>query len=239
MRHLATYMLEVAVCGGILQAFSFTSRAVQIRTDTPSTDRAVYLINGTEIAPERIVALYPEGTDAADGPIYSRDKYGIVEITTEAGKHSAKQAGIPDGKEDDTPFLIAERMPLFQGGGLTKFREWIQTWLRYPEEARKQGIQGRVVLTFVVERDGSVTETSMLQSPHQQLTTEALRIVRSSSGLWSPAEQKDEKVRLKYALPVDFRMAGREPDASSEPETERTPSTAEPIVAVSFGEQEQ
>lgn len=95
------------------------------------------------------------------------------------------------------------------------------------------------MLTFVVERDGSVTETSVLQSPHQLLTTEALCIVRSSSGLWSPAEQKGEKVRLKYILPVDFRMAGREPDASGEPEIERTPSTVEPIVAVSFGEQEQ
>lgn len=235
---------------------------------------------------ERVVILYPEGTDAADGPIYSRDeygvrqaplymidgteaseaptlvtndiaeikllkkeeavekygergKYGVVEITTEAGKRSAKQAGTPSGKEDDTPFLIAEHMPLFQGGDLIKFREWIQTQLRYPEEARKQGIQGRVVLTFVVERDGSVTETSVLQSPHQLLTTEALRIVRSSSGLWSPAEQKGEKVRLKYTLPVDFRMAGKEPDASVEPEIERTPSTVEPIVAVSFGEQEQ
>lgn len=192
---------------GLLCAFSFTSRAAQTRTDTPSTDRAVYLINGTE-------------------------------ITTEAGKRPAKRTG-PDGKEDDTPFLIAERMPLFQGGDLIKFREWIQTRLRYPEEARKQGIQGRVVLTFVVERDGSVTETSVLQSPHQLLTTETLRIVRSSSGLWSPAEQKGEKVRLKYTLPVDFRMAGREPDASVEPEIERTPSTVEPIVAVSFGEQEQ
>ncbi|EKC43779.1 TonB protein, partial [human gut metagenome] len=86
--------------------------------------------------------------------------------------------------------LIAERMPLFQGGDLTKFREWVQTRLRYPEEARKQGIQGRVVLTFVVERDGSVTETSVLQSPHQLLTTEALRIVRSSSGLWRPPSRR-------------------------------------------------
>lgn len=209
----------------------------------------LYVIDGMErrenielVANEIEAVRILKGKEAVE-KYGKRGEYGVVEIT------SARSAETDDQEApEERPLLIAERMPLFQGGDLVKFREWIQTRLHYPAEARKQGIQGRVVLTFVVERDGSISETSVLQSQHRLLSEEALRIVKSSSGLWTPAEQKGSKVRLKYTLPVDFRIAGNSPgspgrqEAGSNPEspgkgaTEPSATTIDPIVAVSFGE---
>ena len=98
--------------------------------------------------------------------------------------------------EDDQPFLIAETMPSFQGGDLNKFRAWVQQNIRFPQIALENGIQGRVVLSFVIE---------VLQSPDRSLSDEAIRVL-SKSPKWSPGKQRNQVVRVKYTLPVDFRV---------------------------------
>lgn len=129
-----------------------------------------------------------------------------------------EQTATPDNDEDTV--LVAEQMPTFQGGDLNTFRNWVQEGLRYPQGALDAGIQGRVVLTFVVEKDGSIGEVHTLMSPDEQLSGEAVRVVRSASGLWTPGEQRGEKVRLKYTIPIDFRL-----DATEAPAGEPQPAT--------------
>ena len=107
--------------------------------------------------------------------------------------------------EDDQPFLIAETMPSFQGGDLNKFRAWVQQNIRFPQIALENGIQGRVVLSFVIEKDGRVTNIQVLQSPDRSLSDEAIRVL-SKSPKWSPGKQRNQVVRVKYTLPVDFRV---------------------------------
>ncbi len=107
--------------------------------------------------------------------------------------------------EDDQPFLIAETMPSFQGGDLNTFRAWVQQNVKFPTIALENGISGRVVLTFVIEKDGRLTNIQVLQTPDRSLSEEAIRVLNKSPK-WSPGKQRNQVVRVKYTLPVDFRM---------------------------------
>ena len=107
--------------------------------------------------------------------------------------------------EDDQPFLIAETMPSFQGGDLNTFRAWVQQNVKFPQIALENGIQGRVVLSFVIEKDGRLTNIQVLQTPDRSLSEEAVRVL-SKSPKWTPGKQRNQVVRVKYTLPVDFRV---------------------------------
>ena len=107
--------------------------------------------------------------------------------------------------EEDQPFLIAETMHSFQGGDLNTFRTWVQQNVRFPQIALENGIQGRVVLSFVIEKDGRLTNIQVLQTPDRSLSEEAVRVL-SKSPKWSPGKQRNQVVRVKYTLPVDFRV---------------------------------
>ena len=106
------------------------------------------------------------------------------------------------GTDPDEPWLIAQTMPKFQGGSLQDFRAWVQQRLRYPDTEA----MGRVVVTFIIERDGSMGPVRVLQSPDEALANEAVRVIESvPAGLWTPGLQGGEAVRVKYTLPIDFR----------------------------------
>lgn len=107
--------------------------------------------------------------------------------------------------EDDQPFLTAETMPSFQGGDLNTFRKWVQDNVRFPQIALVNGISGRVVLSFVIEKDGRLTNIQVLMTPDRSLSEEAIRVLNKSPK-WSPGKQRNQVVRIKYTLPVDFRM---------------------------------
>ncbi len=107
--------------------------------------------------------------------------------------------------EDDQPFLIAETMPSFNGGDLSTFHKWVQSKVRYPQIAAENGISGRVILTFVIEKDGTLTNIQVLQTPDRSLSDEASRVLLSSPK-WSPGKQRNQAVRVKFTLPVVFSI---------------------------------
>ncbi len=106
---------------------------------------------------------------------------------------------------DEQPFLIAETMPSFQGGDLNSFRNWVQREVKFPQIALENGISGRVILTFVIEKDGRLTNIQVLQTPDRSLSEEAIRVLNKSPK-WSPGKQRGKTVRVKYTLPVEFRV---------------------------------
>ncbi len=114
--------------------------------------------------------------------------------------------GSDEAIEDDQPFLIAETMPSFQGGGLDKFHKWVQTNVRYPKIAAENGISGRVTMTFVVEKDGTLSNIQILQSPDSSLAEEAIRVLNMSPK-WVPGKQRNQPVRVRFTLPVVFSIA--------------------------------
>lgn len=122
-----------------------------------------------------------------------------LEITTQVVEVAEEEI------EDDQPFIKVEKMPSFQGGDLNKFRNWVQERVRYPQIAQENGVSGKVVLSFVVEKDGTLTNIEVLQSPDRSLADEAVRVLKTSPK-WEPGQQRNQPVRVKYTLPVDFRI---------------------------------
>ena len=102
-------------------------------------------------------------------------------------------------------FVTAEEMPTFQGGDLSKFRNWVQSNVKYPQIALENGIQGNVVIKFVVEKDGKLSNIQVLQSPDKTLSDAAGQVLQKSPK-WKPGKQRNKPVRVTYTLPVSFKI---------------------------------
>lgn len=100
--------------------------------------------------------------------------------------------------------IVVEEMPSFPGG-LAALSKFIADNTHYPAEAKEKGIQGRVVVSFVVEKDGSLSHIEIARSVDSLLDKEALRVVRSMPK-WNPGKQKGETVSVKYVIPVNFKL---------------------------------
>ena len=107
-------------------------------------------------------------------------------------------------EEENKVFDVVEQMPSFPGG-MSALMAYLQKSIKYPPVAEENGIQGRVVCTFVVERDGSVTDVKVAKSVDPSLDKEAVRVV-SAMPKWIPGKQNGQSVRVKYTLPVTFRL---------------------------------
>jgi protein TonB len=108
-----------------------------------------------------------------------------------------------DGTETDEPFFLVEVMPSFKGGGLDKFRTWVQNRTTYPKEAVDLKIRGTVFLTFIVEKDGSVSNVTIVKGVNPLLDNEAVKAI-SESPKWTPGLQRGEAVRVRYSIPLNF-----------------------------------
>ncbi len=85
------------------------------------------------------------------------------------------------------------------------FLNYLSQNIKYPKEAAEKGIEGKVHLSFVVEKDGSISEVEVVKSVDPLLDNEAVRVIKSMHG-WIPGRQNDETVRVKYTVPVTFRL---------------------------------
>ncbi|MCQ6961260.1 energy transducer TonB [Mucilaginibacter aquariorum] len=102
-------------------------------------------------------------------------------------------------------FTAVEQSPTFPGGE-GAFGKYLQKNMRYPAIARENNVQGRVVLTFVVERDGSLTDIKVLRSLGSGTDEEAVRVLKASPK-WKPGIQNGRPVRVQYSIPVNFTLA--------------------------------
>jgi periplasmic protein TonB len=110
-----------------------------------------------------------------------------------------------DGGGNEVPFILVEVKPTFKGGDENVFRLWVQKRTIYPKIAEDNRIQGRVMITFIVETDGSVTNVKVLKSVDPILDNEALKAVMASPK-WTPGRQRGEPVRVRFQIPIDFRL---------------------------------
>ena len=109
------------------------------------------------------------------------------------------------GNDEDQPLMKAEILPSFQGGSLDDYQHWVESQIEYPKKLREKGIGGRVTVEFVVEKDGSVTFSKILQSPHELFSAEVERVMKSSPK-WSPGKQRGEPVTVKMQMRVNFQV---------------------------------
>ena len=136
-------------------------------------------------------------------------------------KTSSPQTTTAPASTGGEVFFIVEQMPKFQGGDISRFREWVAQQLRYPDIAAEAGATGRVFVSFIVETDGSVSHIQVTKSPNTflrdhpdksaginlrafaALNAEAVRVV-SSSPKWEPGIQRGHRVRVKITIPIVF-----------------------------------
>jgi len=117
-------------------------------------------------------------------------------------------------EKQENAFDVVEEMPQFPGGPSALF-EFLGKNVRYPEEAYKAGVQGRVIATFVVEKDGSISEAQVVKHMSAELDAEALRLINSMPN-WTPGKQNGVAVRVKYTIPVTFMLQGNDVNGNKE-----------------------
>ena len=144
--------------------------------------------------------------DTSNGILFIK----TMESTKNSGKELANVTVVAYRleKEADTAkeeaFDVVEQMPEYPGG-LAELMKYISMNVHYPEPATKTGTQGRVVVQFIIEEDGTVSDARVVQRVSDELDAEALRVVNAMPK-WTPGRQKGQPVRVKYTLPVTFRL---------------------------------
>ena len=109
-------------------------------------------------------------------------------------------------KKEGKVFEKVEVMPQFEGKDIKHFSQWVMKSIKYPKEALKEGITGKVFVGFVVASDGSVKDVKIKKSAHKYLDNEVLRVVKSSPA-WTPGKNKGKAVNVAIAIPVDFKLS--------------------------------
>ncbi|HEY9113596.1 MAG TPA: TonB family protein [Bacteroidales bacterium] len=136
-----------------------------------------------------------------------------VEINVEADQATVMAEYIPyvppvqkeeEEIKEEQVFVIVESMPSFPGGEL-ELMKYLNSNLKYPTMAKEMGISGRVFLTFVVEKDGSVTDIQVLRGIGGGCDEEAIRVVKNMPK-WIPGKQRNVPVRVRFNLPVKFTL---------------------------------
>ena len=111
---------------------------------------------------------------------------------------------VPPAVEETKVFDVVEQMPQYKGGDQA-LMDYLNKSIKYPVIAEENGIQGRVVCTFVVERDGSITDVKVVRSVDPSLDKEAVRVLKAMPK-WIPGKQNGSAVRVKFTLPVTFKL---------------------------------
>lgn len=137
-------------------------------------------------------AFTVEGNDEVGGAVL-KAKEDIA--APEPPKHVVEETKI---------FTVVEQMPMYPGGDAA-LMGYLRDNIHYPTVAAENGVQGRVVVGFVVERDGSITDVNILRGVDPSLDREAMRVVKSMPR-WNPGKQNGSAVRVKYQVPVSFRL---------------------------------
>lgn len=156
---------------------------------------------------------------------FEQAKQEIEAAKQEMGQAKAEMEAAKQAiEEDGEVFLIVEQMPRFEGGDLNKFRQWVQMRVPYPKELQEAGIGGRVVVSFTVEKDGSVSDVQTRRTPDSRLSDRVVKLVKQSPK-WEPGKQRGQAVRVSYTIPIEFKITKTEadPQAAKAHEEENTP----------------
>ncbi len=131
-----------------------------------------------------------------------------IEIDVEADQETEVEEYVPVEEEEEEEeaqiFTVVESMPGFPGGDVARMK-YLRDNMKYPQMARESGIQGKVFVTFVVEKDGKVTDVRVLRGIGGGCDEEAIRVVKSMPK-WNPGKQRGKPVRVQFNLPIIFKL---------------------------------
>lgn len=175
----------------------------------------LYLVNGYEVSSsvaktidaQTIASMDVIKSDKAVDLYGDRAKNGAVVITTKTAQKDSNKVVKTHSASFDQPVVSAETPALFDNKpGQAEFALWCQKNIKYPQEAKDEGIKGRVTVSFVVEPDGKLTNIKMVRSVDKLLDEATLDVVRRSPNLWTPAKNGDKPVRLLVNMPMIFKL---------------------------------
>ncbi len=128
-----------------------------------------------------------------------------TEVTEETKVEEIKIQPVEEEKEDiNQIFLVVEETAAPQGG-MPAFYEFVGKKLKYPAQARRMGIEGKVFVEFVIERDGSITDVKAIKGIGAGCDEEAVRVLQSAPK-WKPGKQRGKPVRQRMVLPIAFKL---------------------------------
>ena len=205
----------VIVLAFMFIAFEWTKRDIKIDTSQAITDLVFEeeIIPITE-QPEQAAPPPPPAAPPIAETLTIVEDDADVEETTIATSEETNQAVeikyVPVAVEEEEPeeqtiFEVVEQMPEFPNGGMAGLMQYLSKNIKYPTIAQENGTQGCVTVQFVVNRDGSIVDTKVLRGVDPYLDKEAIRVI-SSMPKWKPGMQRGKAVRVKYTVPVMFRL---------------------------------
>ena len=195
----------VVVLAFMFVAFEWTQRDVKIDTSQAVADVVFEeeIIPITE-TPEQAAPPPPEAPKVAELLEIVDDKADIEESTTILNEDNTPKVEVKYVPEEQTIFEVVENMPDFPGGQAA-LMQYLAKNIKYPTIAQENGTQGRVIVQFVVNRDGSIVDAKVVRSVDPYLDKEALRVINTMPK-WKPGMQRGKPVRVKFTVPVMFRL---------------------------------
>lgn len=192
-------------------AFEWTKQEVTIYENISleaDAEEEIEVIQTAEVLPPPPPPEVPEVIEVLN---VVEDDVETAEIVIDTEDDKDKQvviqapiAGPVIDEETEVVFMVVESMPSFPGGDAALFK-YLGDNIKYPVIAQESGIQGRVICQFVVNRDGSIVDIEVVRSVDKSLDAEAERVI-SKMPKWTPGKQRGKTVRVKYTLPVNFRL---------------------------------
>ena len=180
---------------------------------TDPNKKPLYIVDGVRMNEKQAKAISPNEIasisvlkDKAATDVYGQDaKDGVIVI-------SLKKKVTGEVEVSDV-FDVVEVMPQFPGGA-TALMQYLSQNIRYPKEAMESDTQGRVIVTFVVCKDGSICDAKVVKSVSPALDAEGLRVI-SSMPNWTPGTQSGKPVNVKYTVPISFRLDGKKTESTN------------------------
>ena len=174
----------------VKSSVQFTAPIIKKDSEVKEEDESQ--LDEVQKSDKAVGAFTVEGNDEVGGAVL-KAKEDIA--APEPPKHVVEETKI---------FTVVEQMPMYPGGDAA-LMGYLRDNIKYPTVAAENGVQGRVVVGFVVERDGSITDVNILRGVDPSLDREAMRVVKSMPR-WNPGKQNGSAVRVKYQVPVSFRL---------------------------------
>ncbi|TFH94100.1 M56 family metallopeptidase [Porphyromonas levii] len=163
----------------------------------------IVMMNSNKKSHKSLAVLYA----VAALPVVALLLVGTQMITVKEALATETTEVAPPPEKDGEIFEFVEDMPEFPGG-IGALMKWLGENIKYPEEAEKQNIQGRVMVHFVVETDGSVSNPQIARSVHESLDAEAVRVV-AAMPKWTPGKAEGKPVRVRFTLPISFALKNK------------------------------
>ena len=204
----------VVVLAFMFVAFEWTQRDVKIDTSQAVADVVFEeeIIPITE-QPEQVTPPPPEAPAIAETLTIVEDDADVEEtaiVSSEELNQAVEIKYVPVAVEEEEPeeqtiFEVVEQMPEFPNGGMAGLMQYLSKNIKYPTIAQENGTQGRVTVQFVVNKDGSIVDAKVLRGVDPYLDKEAVRVIMGMPK-WQPGMQRGKPVRVKYTVPVMFRL---------------------------------